>query len=138
MKPIKTIQFKRCRLLIWHQNYCETIFDDGFKVRALAGETEEDVARAKSLGYESTIEMCREHEFLHTFLAEKLNWEYSPTLYAVAHNASQFDDHKEEAFVLAFQAFMNVGRQDDELKRLIDKGLDLEQLVVEAKFLLRR
>ena len=89
-----------------------------------------------------TAALSREHEILHTFLAEALGYGSSPTLWAVAHGqegnvAPVWEQEEEEEGVLAFQTYLNGGPLSPPLERLVERGLHLEELRAEAKLLLR-
>lgn len=90
--------------------YTETVFADGTRVPARPQDTEEYRERAKSLGYgEDTAAMSREHEVMHSLLAERKGHPYSLALWAVAH-ALEADDPRlwsEESEVLRLQLLLN-------------------------------
>lgn len=112
--PTEVIQFKNCRADIYeHARYMETVFADGTKVPAQANDDAESVARAKALGYDDTWPMSKDHELLHTQLAEAEGLPYSPVLHAVAHNIDLPAEviHREECVVLFVQAHVNKERQ---------------------------
>lgn len=138
----KTYHFRYC----WvhsSDGYTETVFHDGTKVTAVPEDTDEYRANAQNLGYGSDIAaLSREHEILHTFLAERWRDTGSPALWAVAHGqqgaiAPRWVQEEEEAEVLAFQALLNGGPINDVLKRLMEYGMDVEALRDEALRLLR-
>jgi hypothetical protein len=87
--------------------------------------------------------MSREHELLHTFLAERLrSGGASPTLWAVAHGqtgavAPVWEQEEEEGLVLAFQRYLNGQEPDEEIRRLESQGTCVETLKQEAIALLR-
>jgi len=67
-----------------------TVFPDGARCAGDARATEEDVARARALGYtgsyaEAAWAMHRDHDLLHTLVSQAEGWPWSPTLHAAAH-----------------------------------------------------
>jgi tRNA (mo5U34)-methyltransferase len=139
---VRTYQFQSCWV---HVAPCwvETVYRDGTRVTAMPEEGESYSALTKELGYGCDTEaLSREHEIVHTFLAEALGCGASPTLWAVAHGqegdvAPVWAQEEEEAGVLAFQAYLNGGPITPALTRLAEQGLDLEELRAEALLLLR-
>ena len=138
----KTLQFRHC----WVNStlgYTETCYHDGTRVTATPQDSEEYRANAANLGYGTdTGSLSRDHEILHTFLAEALSGGASPTLWAVAHNfevavAPIWEQEEEESWTLAFQSFLRGGPQTEGLQRLTDAGLDVDKLRDEARRLLR-
>ena len=112
-----------------------TTFADGSVLEAVPHDTADYSDRAASLGYDSADDMNREHDVLHSYLADALGWPCSPTLYAAAHNEEipREQADREEACVLAFARYMNTGVADmDRLLPLVDAGLDLAELREEA------
>lgn len=88
--------------------YVRTTFVDGAYCEARPNDSEEDRARAASLGYGSVEEMTIAHDLTHSFYAWKCGVLYSPTLWNVAHGIT--DDElagREEAAILALQRFFN-------------------------------
>lgn len=105
-------RFSACLVRIFAaERYLETVFADGTKVPAAAGDSEADVARAHALGYGGdTWAMTRDHELLHTSLAENAGLSYSPTLWALAHGEPMPPDvQREEGLVLHVQRLINRG-----------------------------
>lgn len=105
-----TIEFRGCAVRVFPDSrYCDTTFPDGTSVPATP--TNDDWYRtvARDLGYgEDTWRMCREHEILHTWLAERAGLPHSPTLWDVAHGRPASDAHyNEESAVLALQRDVN-------------------------------
>ena len=138
----KTLHFRHC----WVNTapgYTETCFHDGTRVTATPDEGDEYRGKAARYGYEDDLEgLSRDHEILHTFLAEALGYGASPTLWAVAHGqqggvAPIWEQEEEEAWTLAFQTYLQGGPYTEPLRRLTDAGLDLEALREQARRLLR-
>lgn len=138
----KTFIFKHCRVHV-SPGYTETVFDDGTKVPAAPEPTQEYLDKARRYGYgDDAAALSREHEILHTFLAEKLGFGSSPTMWALAHAgdpdvAPIWEQQYEEELVLAFQTYLNGKEWAPALNRLAQAGYDLADLVCEAKKLLR-
>lgn len=88
----RTIDFGECWVTIG-PNWVVTGFPDGTEVHAHPIYDDEQRARARSLGYvgldhEAVDAMTRDHDYYHTIVARELGYEYSPTLWAVAHGES--------------------------------------------------
>ncbi len=138
----KTLHFRHC----WVNTapgYTETCFHDGTRVTAAPDDSDEYRDKAARYGYGDDLEaLSRDHEILHTFLAEALGYGASPTLWAVAHEqqggvASYWEQIEEEGWTLAFQTYLQGGPPTEPLRRLTDAGLDLETLREDARRLLR-
>jgi len=138
----KTLQFRHC----WVNctlGYTETCYYDGTRVTATPEDSDPYRANAAELGYGTdTASLSRDHEILHTFLAEALGYGSSPTLWAVAHNfegevALLWEQEEEETWTLAFQSYLRGGPKTEGIQRLTDAGLTVETLRDEARRLLR-
>ena len=138
----KTLHFRHC----WVNTtlgYTETCYHDGTVVPAVPDDGDEYRGKAAEFGYGGdTTALSREHEILHTFLAEALGYGTSPTLWAVAHGqqggvAPHWEQLEEEAWTLAFQIYLHGGPYTEPLRRFADAGVDLESLREEARRLLR-
>ena len=138
----KTLEFRHC----WVNStlgYTETCYHDGTRVTATPEDSDAYRANAAALGYGTdTASLSRDHEILHTFLAEALGFGSSPTLWAVAHNFGEqtapiWEQEEEETWTLAFQSFLRGGPKTAGLQRLTDAGLDVEALREDARRLLR-
>ncbi len=138
----RTLQFQHC----WVNcvpGYTETCYHDGTKVTATPEDSDQYRANTALFGYGTdTGALSREHEILHTFLAEKLGFGSSPTLWAVAHGqtgdvAPIWEQEEEETWTLAFQTYLHGGPPTAGLKRLTDADLDPATLREEALKLLR-
>jgi hypothetical protein len=97
----------------------ETIFNDGSRVAAAPVMDDENVARARALGYEGSDAdavwaMTRHHDLVHTLMAEAEGWPWSPTLHAVANGYSlpPGTSQREERLVFLVQRLLNVGLDD--------------------------
>ena len=139
---VQTFTFQHC----WvnsSPNWTETAYHDGTKVAAMPEDSDHYSRLAAEMGYGAdTARMSREHEILHTFLAEALGYGSSPTLWAVAHGqtgpvAPVWEQQQEEEWVLAFQTYLNGGPLTPPLERLAAGGLNVEELRAEALLLLR-
>ena len=138
----KTLQFRHC----WVNStlgYTETCYHDGARVTATPEDSDSYRANAAELGYGTDVaSLSRDHEILHTFLAEALGFGSSPTLWAVAHNFGEatapiWEQEEEESWTLAFQSYLRGGPKTEGLQRLTDAGLSVEALRDEARRLLR-
>jgi hypothetical protein len=96
-----------------------TIFDDGSQIVAAPVMDDENIARARALGYagsdeQAVWEMTRHHDLVHTLLAEAEGFPFSLTLHAVA-NGYELPpgmSQREERIVFLIQRLMNVGLAD--------------------------
>src|SRR5215211_2094253 len=138
------ITFRNCEVRAdLATGFTETIFPDGARVPAYPNGTDEQRVTTRRTGYGDDIAaMCREHEILHTWLAEKFGFPHSPTLWAVAHGQAEgcapiWAQHGEEALVMAFQEYLNGLPATEPLKSLTNWGMSLEQLRDEARQMLR-
>ncbi len=138
---MQVYRFRHCEARVYLEaNYTTTIFPDGTEVPATPTGEAVQQATAYRLGYGADVAaMCREHELLHTWLAERFDLPHSPTLWAVAHDQDHANDcipiwaqYKEEALVMAFQAYLNNHAPTSDLNPLVEFGHDLEQLKYEA------
>lgn len=111
---------KHCRFEIDDDlRRAETIFDDGSRVPAAPVMDDENIARARALGYtgsddEAVWAMTRHHDLVHTVIAEAEGWPYSPTLHAVAngYELPPGTSQREERLVFLVQRLMNVGLEE--------------------------
>ncbi len=93
-----------------------TVFDDGSQLVAAPVMTDENIARARALGYRGSSEeavwaMTRHHDLVHTLLAEAEGFAFSLTLHAVA-NGYELPPgmaQREERIVFLIQRLLNVG-----------------------------
>jgi hypothetical protein len=93
-----------------------TVFDDGSELVAAPVMDEENIARARALGYtggdtQAVWEMTRHHDLVHTLLAEAEGFSFSLTLHAVA-NGYELPPgmaQREERIVFLIQRLLNVG-----------------------------
>lgn len=90
---------------------------DGVRVHldAVPGHTDEDHARAQTLGYPSVDEMTREHDYLHTLLAHASFYRDSLSLRRATSQRRMTPDQqlhieREEALVLFVQRLLNIVR----------------------------
>lgn len=95
-------------------NFVTTVFPDGHALHAHPQFGEEHVARARALGYEGddvdAVEaMTRDHDVIHSLVAEARGESFSPVLYAAAHGRS-FEGDDEERIVFLIQRLLNQGR----------------------------
>lgn len=141
---VKVYRFRHCEVRTHlDRAYTVTLFPDGTQVPAAPNGDPEQAQTAQRLGYgEDVSAMCREHELLHTWLAERFDLPHSPTLWAVAHEQGEGcipipAQHQEEALVLVFQAYLNGRPAEAALDCLIERGHDLAQLKREAEAWLR-
>lgn len=112
MSEPHVIEFARCRVEIWPSTeYLQTVFEykvDGeqkyFAVGAAPNGDMEYIAKAAAWGHNSPWEMCLYHEVAHSFCAARLGLDYSPALFAEAHQIPRPKGFhtREEDLVIAF------------------------------------
>ncbi len=108
---------QRCRVEIDESRQrARTVFDDGSHLVAAPVMNDENIARARSLGYEGSPEeavwdMTRHHDLVHTLLAQAEGFPFSPTLHAVAngYDLPPGMAQREERIVFLIQRLLNVG-----------------------------
>ncbi|MBV9866237.1 MAG: hypothetical protein JO316_12865 [Abitibacteriaceae bacterium] len=143
---VKTLTFKNCWVHIDDElHYLQTVFRDGATVTCVP-DWVKDAETAARLGYgqgrAAVLALWREHDPLHTFLAEAQGLPYSPTLWAVAHqddpeNIPPWAQLAEEEFVMNFQKFMRCGTMCAEVEWLKACGHDLNWLQHQAQCILK-
>ena len=92
--------------------FTDTIYPDGTHVPASPEDSAYYRDMAQRLGYGADVAACcREHEILHTFLAEAQGLPYSPLLWAIAHQQEEdiplWQRESEEAVIIEFQRYLN-------------------------------
>jgi hypothetical protein len=141
---IEFIDFDGCLIEVYEDNVL-TKFPSGHSVAGAVNKDGSQDELAQQLGYQSTWDMVREHEILHTWLAIKLGFPHSPTLWDVALNLLEIPNRPaliiwpgEEAAVIEFQRWLNGGVPNwDYLNCFVEKGLNMTNLYSEAMKLLR-
>lgn len=93
--------------------------------------------RARRVGCGDVDDYCFQHEFVHSFLNEKLDGRASPVLWALAHKKTPVGTAAEESLVIHFQEFVN-GVSPNDIMEGADEGVDWYALRDEARFLLLR
>lgn len=131
----RVIEFSGCTVLYWRLgHHIQTVFPDGLKVDAAANYDADSLQRARDLGYDSTWEMSRDHELLHSIIAEARGESYSRVLRGVAVREaggrkediiSPAVSAEEEALVLDVQKYVRRGTVS---RRLAESTLDREAL----------
>jgi hypothetical protein len=92
--------------------FVRTTLPDGTVIHAAPGDTPEDKARARSLGYEGDVwAMTRDHDRFHALLAHAFGLEESPALRATARGEQSELAGAEECAVLAIQRWANLCRE---------------------------
>lgn len=85
---------------------------DRRELPAVPEETDEYRERATYLGYDDPLQMCQEHDIIHTMLADMLGLDVSPALLgAVCDEPINDLTGAEEDAVLAIQRFINIWRK---------------------------
>lgn len=111
MQPEATFRYGRTTVEVF-DGWVRTTLPDGTAVHAVPGDTEEDRARAVSLGYGGDVWlMTRDHDRFHSLLAYMLGLAESPAMrQTAAKQVSELAAAEEEA-VLAVQRFVNECRK---------------------------
>lgn len=135
--PLRIIPLGSSVLVQWNDRYCETLFLDGTRVKALAEpENPEQVRQAIECGYytggdyageeraaiaSAVRRLSFEHEACHTLLARARDLPVSPVLWEVAHEFEVLNDpaklaehYTEESEVLALQRYLNTGDHNND------------------------
>jgi hypothetical protein len=137
---LKQFALGTCKIYLDSENKTvTTVFDDGTQVVASPNYRKEDIDRASELGYNGdTWRMSRVHELMHTWLAVKLDQDYSQTLWSVPnHDKPGCPEPElrefEEWVVCEFQKYLNgIEPNWKPLSVLAGLGFDLEELKKEA------
>jgi hypothetical protein len=117
MAAMEVHSMRRCRFEIDDQRRrARTVFDDGSELVAAPVMNDENIARARALGYaggdeEAVWEMTRHHDLVHTLLAESEGFPFSLTLHSVA-NGYELPpgmSQREERIVFLIQRLLNEG-----------------------------
>jgi hypothetical protein len=126
------IQLKYCRIEADDQ-MALVRFPDGTSVGSTPHDTHSYHVISHRLGYEDDIlAYCREHEFAHAFMEEKLHDRPSQVLWNLAHNLP-IDDKLHAYEEIAAQTFQKWLRSAE---RPITSGVDWIQMKKEALQLL--
>lgn len=94
-----------------------TTLPDGAVVVAKPNYTKEDADRARRMGYRGegvtrVIDMTRDHDWLHTLLADALGFDESYALRAAVTGEENDLSDAEEDVVLAMQRLLNLHREE--------------------------
>lgn len=139
------LELGQVKVKVWdggeHGHYLVTEFPDGTKVKAAPNYDQDSFNRAHNLGYgRDTWSMSRDHEILHTWIAQLMDEPWSPTLWCVAHHCKPEKGlfYREECLVFDFQrCVMGVGTIDqDYIRELTEDHETLQRYVLEARSLL--
>lgn len=132
MSDPRTVQIGACTVELW-SDFLRTVLR--FEVPAAGNDDADSIRRAWELGYGgNTWHMSRDHELLHSLIAEQRGEPYSRVLLGVGVRAaggckediiSQVESDDEEALVLDVQRWILTGVSSP---RLVWSRLDLERL----------
>lgn len=129
---LRTITLRHCRVRFWEWG-CETIFSDGSSVPSVPHETPHYFVISHRCGYgDDLLSYCCEHDFAHSFVAEKLLDQPSVVLSGLArgHSMPGKAAAYEELVAQVFQRFLRGG------ERPIVGGCDWDAWASEALELL--
>lgn len=131
-KPFRAFRLKYCTIS-YFEHFVWTAFPDGAGFGGTVPtdpiEADRYLARAQRLGYADSISYCREHDFLHSYLAQEVpvlspdvpagrsaimwsmayEWGYAPPITTY-----------EEAQVILFQSFLRAGEDMDAVSPDVD------------------
>lgn len=127
------IELKYCTIE-WTNFGCTTRFRDAREASAWPHDSHDYSVIAHRCGYEyDVMAYCREHEFCHSFVEEKLNDRPSPVLWHAAHPPILLGNlsAQEEMSVQAFQRFLRAN------ERPIVSGVKWDELREEALTMLK-
>jgi hypothetical protein len=138
---MRTIRLRYVTIDIWDDaQTLRTTFADGLVLPAAANDDAASVHRAMLLGYrgpDATWQMSRDHEIIHSLLAEALGYKWSPTLHCAAvrwaggeRETTHDETQREETVVLALQETANLWPLLTPAYATL-KGLNVEALVRE-------
>jgi hypothetical protein len=123
VRPLLTIPFRACTLVVLEPWLMATVFPDGKRAdAALDIDTDETRQYARAMGYSTIERMHAEHDVAHTLIAEARGLRWSQTLRHVAGGKcmSEAERLEEEGIVTAFQTWRNTGRSDARLAAIPD------------------
>jgi hypothetical protein len=117
MRGMEVHRLRGCRVEIDDETQrAVTKFDDGSELAAAPVLDEENIARARALGYSGSDEeavwsMTRHHDLVHSLLAEAEGFPHSLTLHSVAngYDLPPGVPEREERIVFLIQRLLNVG-----------------------------
>jgi len=140
---IRSIRLTFCEVRQYRDRYAWTWtqFPDGSGYGATpdrnieTGYIYED--RARRVGCEDVDDFCFQHDFVHSFLSEKLNGRPSPVLWALAHKKVPVGTAPEESLVIHFQEFLN-GVAPNDIMEGADESVDWYALRHEARSLIAK
>lgn len=117
--PTLTIPLKYCTFEVWKdQRTVATVFPDGYICAGSRVDTQQNRIEAESQGYATHDRVWRslvDHELLHNVIAEVMFDRISHVM-ATESGLEWYPSwlrYEEEAIVLAYQYFINTGRQPD-------------------------
>lgn len=114
MEPtFKQIKLKYCEIR-WTEFGCEVEYQDGSIVSAWPHDEHHYYVISHRCGYgDDVLAYCREHEFVHEFLQEKLAGRPSQVLFPLAHERvpRQAVAVQEEALTQMFQRYLRGGEE---------------------------
>lgn len=115
----------------WTDQGCVTTFPDGRIVESIPHPMMPDyqVITARC-GYSQPMDYCREHDFCHLFLAERLTDTAAASVLrevSIGRTASPWRASQEEALVMAFQRWLRAGERP-----IIGPGVDWHGLKADA------
>jgi hypothetical protein len=132
-----------CTVTVVHDwQMARTTFCDGSsaEVWVMGIDPAEGRGWCEALGYADLWDHLREHDLIHTWLAVRMGYPHSPTLWTVAHAGQtiygmldRVGIDAEEWLVTEFQRYLNTGERDEyPLRWLEERGLDPAALKAEA------
>jgi hypothetical protein len=119
-----------------------TVFPDGRELTSVPMESK-DRATAQQYGYgDNWLQLWREHDLLHHWVAVQFGQPYSPTIWSECHQESpdalpRWARQQEEDFVAHVHRWLNLGHWHDALWPIAYLNRDVEAMRQEALRLLR-
>jgi len=126
--PTRTIEFRSCTVQIVPEIKAITTFKEDQSVSEFYPPVHDMqfVAAAHYAGYADPMQHGLEHDIVHAWLADYMEWPHSWSVWSAAHHPQISTSNKpwsqrvatEEHIVVHLQRFINTGRKDDEVGEL--------------------
>ena len=122
-EPIFDVSLRTAHVAVFEEGAVTTFTEDGSKaVATVKPGDEEHIEAARHAGYgDDQYRMLVEHEIGHSFVADRLGWPHSWSLWSTAHGTGEKRPmtgwsprvRDEEHLVVSLQRFVNTGQEDE-------------------------